>query len=204
MPKQKYYVVWAGHAPGIYTSWEACKEQIEGFAGAKYRSFPSMESAEAAMKAGPEAKSGREYLHHLDEDIKPALNSICVDAACKGNPGIMEYRGVLTDGAVELFKVGPFPDGNNNTGEFLALVHALAWLKKQKSDFIVYSDSGTAMAWVGGGKARTKLERTPKNKKVFELLARAEKWLAENPKRNEVRKWDTRLWGEIPADFGRK
>lgn len=204
MAKHKFYVVWRGHQPGIYTSWDACKEQIEGFAGAKYRSFPSMEIAEAAMKAGPEEKSGREYLHHLDDAVKPALNSIAVDAACKGNPGIMEYRGVLTDGAVELFKVGPFEDGNNNVGEFLALVHGLAWLQQNKSDFIIYSDSETAMSWVRTGKSRTKLARTPKNAKLFELIARGEKWLASNSTRNEIRKWDTQLWGEIPADFGRK
>ena len=51
---------------------------------------------------------------------------------------------------------------------------------------------------------RSKLERTEKNKKLFELLARAVKWLKENPYENPVVKWETKAWGENPADFGRK
>ncbi|MGE5774650.1 MAG: viroplasmin family protein, partial [Chloroflexota bacterium] len=32
MQKQKYYVVWKGHRPGIYTSWAECEKQVKGFA----------------------------------------------------------------------------------------------------------------------------------------------------------------------------
>lgn len=42
----------------------------------------------------------------------------------------MEYRGVYVRTGQELFRIGPYPDGTNNVGEFLALVHALALLKK--------------------------------------------------------------------------
>lgn len=204
MAKKKFYVVWFGHKPGIYLTWEECQQQIDSFPGAKYKSFPSIEAAEAAMKAGPEKKGESEFLHFLNAEHKPEMSSISVDAACKGNPGMMEYRGVYTDGASELFRLGPFPDGNNNVGEFLALVHGLAWVKQKKLNLMIYSDSKTAMSWVRNRKAKSKLKRTRKNAYLFELIGRAEKWLLENKSYSEIKKWNTQLWGEIPADFGRK
>ena len=65
-----------------------------------------------------------------------------------GNPGIMEYRGVDTQTQKQLFIQGPFEEGTNNIGEFLALVHGLAFLKKKKAIVFIYSDSRTAMSWV--------------------------------------------------------
>ncbi len=50
MAKQKYYVVWKGRKPGIYTSWTECEAQVKGFAGAEYKSFPNREMAEAAFR----------------------------------------------------------------------------------------------------------------------------------------------------------
>jgi len=208
----KFYVVWAGQNPGIYNSWDKCRQQISGFPGALYKSFPSRVAAEKAFSMGYEVyKKEKERITPLDmigeqyEMVgKPDFNSVSVDAACAGNPGIMEYRGVETGSGEELFRMGPFPEGTANIGEFLALVHALALLKNKNNKLPVYSDSVNAIKWVKAGKARTKLEPNEKNKKLFELIHRAEKWLAENTYENEIRKWLTNYWGEIPADFGRK
>lgn len=208
----KYYVVWSGLNPGIYDSWDECRKQIAGFAGALHRSFPSRRAAEKAFAMGygayKQAKNKITPVDLLNEQSgiagKPDFNSVSVDAACSGNPGVMEYRGVLTDSGKELFRLGPFPEGTVNIGEFLALVHALAFLKKKNNNLPVYSDSVNAIKWVKAGKARTKLEPGEKNRKLFEIIGRAEKWLAENKYENEIRKWLTKYWGEIPADFGRK
>jgi len=142
----------------------------------------------------------------LSEEIRAQINweSISVDAACSGNPGVMEYRGVHTADASEIFRLGPFQHGTNNLGEFLALVHGLALLKRQKSDLPIYSDSRTAMSWVRNKKVKTTIKRTPMNKKMFDLVDRAEIWLHNNTYTTEIIKWDTPNWGEIPADFGRK
>ena len=132
-------------------------------------------------------------------------DSISVDAACSGNPGKMEYRGVETQNKNELFHIGPLNEGTNNVGEFLALVHALAMLKKKgDSKTPVYSDSKIAMGWVKRKKANTKLKRTHRNERLFELTARAEQWLKANSYKTRILKWETKRWGEIPADFGRK
>lgn len=208
MAKQKYYVVWEGHQPGIYDNWETCKKQIDGFPQAKYKSFDSKAEAEAAKKgnywafikkAEPPKTAASKSRSSINKD------SMAVDAACSGNPGDMEYQGVHIATGKLIFHVGPLEEGTNNIGEFLAIVHALAWLKQQgRPDMPIYSDSKTAQAWVKAGTCRTKLEQTKRNAKIFELIDRAEKWLAVNKVTNPIIKWETEFWGEIPADFGRK
>ena len=116
----------------------------------------------------------------------------------------MEYRGVDTQTGKLLFHKGPYERGTNNIGEFLALVHGLAHLKKEGSDRIIYSDSRIAMGWVRKKKCGTKLAPHSSNKILFELIARAESWLKDNTYKTPVVKWETKAWGEIPADFGRK
>ena len=207
MPKQKYYVVWKGRKTGIFTSWAECDKQVKGFTAAEYKAFGTLKEAETAFQSKYEAYKGNPSSlgKWKDASIKPILPSICVDAACSGPPGKMEYRGVFLETGEEFFHVGPFPDGTNNVGEFLAIVHALTWLVKHEKEMPIYSDSENAIAWVYTGKCRTQLKHTGRNAPIFMLLKSAENWLAENMLRdNAVLKWDTRLWGEIPADFGRK
>lgn len=208
--KAKFYVVWKGKHPGIFESWADCKAQIEGFKGAQYKSFPTFAEAKKAYnsnyleyKGKSKGKTGltQEELLKIGE---PNYNSIAVDAASSGNPGRMEYRGVDTKTKKVLFHQGPFEQGTNNVGEFLALVHGLAFLKQKKSDRIIYSDSRIAIGWVRKGKCGTKLDKTAKNAQLFELIARAEDWLKKNRYTTPIVKWETKAWGEIPADFGRK
>lgn len=211
MAKNKFYVVWNGRASGIFDSWEACKAQVEGFEGAQYKGFPTEESAKlAATKnywqvVGANKQSGALSLYDDSSDKpKPELISMSVDAACSGNPGKMEYRGVWTATGEELFRMGPYEGATNNVGEFLAIVHGLALLKKQNLAYPLYSDSVTAQSWIRQKRCKSKLEPTSKNAPVFDLIVRAEKWLSENTYVTNILKWHTDLWGEIPADFGRK
>ena len=210
MPKNHYYVVWIGKQPGIYTGWDECKKQVEGYNGAKYKGFPTKELAEAAFHDDHEKYLSKELNTPkkivCDNPLigAPISDSICVDAACSGNPGVMEYRGVDTKTGAQLFRQGPFPEGTVNIGEFLAIVHALAYLSQRNSDWPVYSDSRTAIAWVRKKSANTKLERTANSEQLFELVHRAENWLCDHSWPNKILKWETEYWGEIPADFGRK
>ena len=48
---KKYYVVWKGHNPGIYSSWEECKSQVQGVVGAQYKAFVNKQEAEDAAKS---------------------------------------------------------------------------------------------------------------------------------------------------------
>lgn len=214
MAKKKYYVVWNGVKPGIYDDWTETKLQVQGYEGARYKSFESRDQAEEALEKGyfeylkkassPKAAT-RLTIDNIPQGVTPPVwNSLSVDAACSGNPGDMEYRGVYTATGQEIFRIGPLKKGTNNVGEFLALVHGLALLHQKGSDLPIYTDSVNAMKWVRNKKAKTLLERLPENAPIFDLIARAEKWLNTHTYKTPILKWDTRQWGEIPADFGRK
>jgi len=207
---QKYYVVWEGRKPGVFSTWAACQEQINGFNEAKYKSFPTLELAEKAFKehyAKHIYKKNEEKLlfdkTHIESSI-PIHNSISVDAACDVTKGIMEYRGVFTGDKRILFAKGPYKGATNNIGEFLAIVHALAYCKKNNILLPIYTDSMTALAWIKKRKANTKQEANELNTEIFDLIERAENWLKNNTFNNKLLKWNTASWGEIPADYGRK
>ena len=211
MSKKKFYVVWNGHKKGVFTSWNVCKKQINGFEGAQYKSFSSLDEAEIAFSKKYEDYKGKSTkkpsLSSSEKEKygRPNLESISVDAACSGNPGKMEYRGVLTHNKKEIFIKGPYRKGTNNIGEFLALVHGIALLKsKNKENIPIYSDSKIAMSWVKKKQCKTNLHFDASNKDLLELIKRAENWLKENTFKNPILKWETKAWGEIPADFGRK
>jgi ribonuclease HI len=211
MSKKKFYVVWQGRKTGVFTSWNVCKRQIDGFESAQYKSFANLEEAEIASKKSYDAYKGKNTktatLSSVEKEKygKPILESISVDAACAGNPGKMEYKGVFTHNKKQLFLMGPFQKGTNNIGEFLALVHGIALLKsKNKEDIPIYSDSKIAMSWVKQKRCKTNMHFDASNKDLLDLIKRAENWLKENTFKNPILKWETKAWGEIPADFGRK
>ena len=217
--KKKYYVIFAGRNPGVYDDWNDAKEQIDGFEGAKYKSYgSSSEAADAFRKFSGKSdgnlgdflmaasrraipKPGQpDYMTNPEVD----LDAWAVDASCLGNPGKMEYQGVELMSGRTLFRIGPFDDATNNIGEFLAIVHAMALMTQQGKFHNIYSDSVSGMAWVRTRKVKTQLKPTPRNAKVFELMARAVNWLNTHQFPAKVMKWQTEIWGEIPADFGRK
>ena len=220
MKKKKWYVVWAGHNPGIYDDWDDAREQIEGFSQARYKGYNSAEEATEAYRRGVSEErselgrlltgAGDNSKNRHDDAEKwrrfPEIDSTgwAVDAACSGNPGRMEYRGVDLASGREIFHVGPFENGTNNIGEFLAIVHALALQTRLGESHRIYSDSVSGMAWVRRRKANTKLTPSAANAPLMQLIARAEVWLATHSPSAPVSKWDTERWGEIPADFGRK
>lgn len=211
--KQKYYVVWVGVEPGIYDNWEDAEEQVATFPGAKFKSFKSYEQAVAAFRGNDadECRALLEYARrpavHTDYSSIPGMpaDAIAVDAACAGNPGPMEYRGVEVATGKELFHVGPLEGGTNNIGEFLAIVHALALCAQRgETRRPVYSDSRIALGWIARHGSNTHITPSPANARVRELLVRANRWIQTHGWANPIRKWNTAEWGEIPADFGRK
>lgn len=207
MAKKKYYVVWNGVAPGVYDSWDKAKAQIDGFEGAVYKSFPTQDEANTAYNENPYkyiGKNAKAKPSNYKDNPAIIQDSLSVDAACSGNPGLLEYRGVYLKTGEQVFHQGPFEQGTNNIGEFLAIVHGLALLKQKNVNIPIYSDSANAIKWVKEKKCKTKLERTPENMSLFYMIERAEKWLRENTYTTQIIKWQTSEWGEIPADFGRK
>ncbi len=213
--KSKYYVVWVGAKPGVYSTWPEANAQVAGFPGARFKSFASATEAQAAFRTGgtsavAKTATGTRTTYGArsaaaPQSVGPIVKpSLSVDAACSGNPGKMEYQGVNTETKEQLFHQA-FPLGTNNIGEFLGLIHGLAYCKaKGLPDLPIYTDSKIAMGWIRKGKCKTTLPRGPKTATLYDLIDRGEAWLAANKWRNPVLKWETKIWGEIPADFGRK
>lgn len=207
MDKHKYYVVWKGRKTGIFTTWAECERQVKGFVGAQYKAFEHESDAESAYLANYDDYIGRLAAHGKwkTASVPPLLPSICVDAACSGAPGWLEYRGVNTETGEQIFHAGPYAGGTNNVGEFLAIVHALTWQANHNVRLPIYSDSETAILWTNIGECKTTLKHSPKNAILFAIIQSAKNWLAENElPEGRLLKWDTALWGENPADFGRK
>ncbi|MGN1263544.1 MAG: RNase H family protein [Prevotella sp.] len=146
-----------------------------------------------------------DYRHDTVLPLHPEVSADAwaVDAACSGNPGPMEYRGIDLATGQEVFRFGPV-HGTNNIGEFLAIVHALALMQQQGLNKTIYSDSNNAITWINKRRCKTTLERNAKTEPLFQVIARAEKWLATHSYSNRIMKWNTKKWGEVPADFGRK
>ena len=221
--KQKYYVVWQGKKPGIYTDWDECKEQVHGVLGAQYKSFDTMQEAEQAIRllynsvvsgnASPARNASQASVLIIDEngmttvkpgtETPPILDALAVDAACSGNPGVMEYQGIYIPTRTRVFHYR-VEKGTNNIGEFLAIVHGLSYLKKHHLNQIIYSDSVNAISWVRQKQCKSKLPEDASTTELWDYIHRAENWLRTNSYTTEIRKWDTDRWGEIPADFGRK
>lgn len=200
--KKRFYTVWAGHKTGVFDNWDDCVKQIYGAKIKIFKSFRTKEEAENAFLSPPEqyVKIQPKY----DKNEKYITDSICVDCAFSHSSKMGEYRGVKTDTGELLFSVTDLYDSSNNIAEFLAIVHGLAYCKKNNLNIPIYSDSAVAIGWVKNKFAKTNLIETGKNKRSFELIERAENWLAENAYENKVLKWLTPIWGQVKADYNRK
>ena len=160
MAKQKFYVVWEGVTPGVYTSWTDCQLQIKGYEGAKYKSFDTREEAERALATSPYAyigKNAKKKSEKVSSETLPACvidNSLAVDAACSGNPGPGGWGAVLRYGAHERELSGGEAQTTNNRMELTAVIEALRLLK-EPCEVELYSDSkyvidALSKGWVYG------------------------------------------------------
>ncbi|MGE3297060.1 MAG: viroplasmin family protein [Porticoccaceae bacterium] len=145
MPPQKYYVVWVGKAPGIYSTWPEAERQIKGFPGAKFKSFPTLALAEAAYAQGKTAMvrkpaSPRAKVAATGKHASADIEIYC-DGACDPNPGQAGTGiAIYKSGALYQLWYGLYnPAGTNNTAELLGLHHALVFADK-------FSASGQSVA----------------------------------------------------------
>lgn len=203
MAEQKRYTVRKGKETWVFTTRSEVQPLVIGYQGAKYKSFPTLQSAEHALQSGRELYYQPTPKQNLQE-LPFIKTSIAVDAACSSATGILEYQGIDLQSQQLLFHQ-KFPVGTNNIGEFLAIVHALAILQKEKkSEYVIYSDSKIAINRIAQGKCKTNLVPTPDHESLFNTIKNAEKWLSNNPLTIPILKRNTQERGEIPADFGRK
>lgn len=199
----KYYVIREWTKKWIFTSRDECKDFVVWIKWAKYKSFNSLDQAEEALAKWYEPYYQVKTEQRKEKNLAFHKNSIAVDAACSHNPWVTEYQWIDLVSGEKIFHIKLW-EWTNNIWEFLALVHGLSYLKKNRSDKAIYTDSKHAMKRVSQWKCKTKLKKTDKNKETFTLIKRAEDWLANNKFDTQILKRNTKERWEIPADFGRK
>lgn len=216
MAKNKFYAVKNGRVPGIYTSWPKCNAQVKGFTGCKFKGFKTKEEAEAYLEGKeitkkpsitPTKKVSQQIqfkeLDGSEEPEKIVEEAICVDASTKGYPGPTEYRMVFLSDQEVIYNSPVYPNGSINLGEFVALVHAIRYVQKHRSNLPIYSDSKTAIAWVRDRRLNSNFDLLQCPELAVEVK-KALNYIQTHPPYDKVRKWETHLKGENPADFGRK
>lgn len=83
----KYYAVRQGRNPGIYTSWTECREQTQGYSGAVFKSFETLEAAQEYLSAAPS-----------DLPIKEGLPFAYIDGSYSVKRNLYSYGGFLFTG----------------------------------------------------------------------------------------------------------
>ena len=205
----KRYVVWKWKTPGIYTNWNRCKAQVQGFPNARYKSYTSESEATQAYEQWYWAS--KSTILRIPELIASGLvsaQSICTDAACQGNPWNLERRWVDTSTWKQLFRSNVYTEGTVNIGEYIAILQGMKYLiDTQKSEWTIYTDSRVAMWWIKNGKHRSQLNWTNYNAQLKHVL---EQWELRSDANRiyidqmKILKRKTKDRWEIPADFGRK
>jgi ribonuclease HI len=138
---KKFYVIWVGREPGIYTDWPTAQKQVIKFAGAQYKSFPTKAEADAAFSGGSVSSvggsstgskvSGASSKTSRGNNLSaPPIKTdvvIYCDGGCDPNPG-KAGSGVAVyqdDGLIQLWYGVYNPNGTNNTAELGALFYSL-------------------------------------------------------------------------------
>ena len=208
MAWSKYYVVWKGLNPWIYTNRSDCKMQVDGFLWAQYKSFPNEHIARLAYENNLIWHKWQYDKSHLRMIMDESFDySICTDAACPSNPWPIEYRWVIVSTGQEIFSYGPYQWWSVNIAEFLAIVAGLQWLSSQSQYSILYTDSKTALWWVQTWKINTTISKTSQNKQLWVEIEESLQRLQSHTWRQsqfQLLKRPTSQRGQIPADFWRK
>lgn len=197
---KKFYVVWKGRETGVYSDWDSCRNQVYGFPGARYKSFPSRDAAEAAFREGKApaaarattAASGKRSgsksktwsgaeVDALDVEFK-----LFTDGGCEPNPGEAGSGVALyqQDVVTELWYGLYHPEGTNNTAELNALNEALrmaqALLQEQRT-LAIFCDSRYAISciteWASGWQARGWTRKTGEIRNVDLIKPMYERYL---------------------------
>jgi ribonuclease HI len=185
---KKFYVVWRGVKTGVFHDWPTTHALVDGFAGAQYKSFPTLAEAETAFRKGAPARvtaprSAAPRVVRTDHaDAVSAFDTVIFcDGACEPNPGKAgSGMAVYRAGALATLWYGSFnPAGTNNTAELNALLQALLLARAEiEADKTVQvrSDSSYGLnavtKWAAGWKKRgwRKAEGEIKNLEIIQEL----------------------------------
>ncbi len=147
----KYYAVKKGKKPGIYESWDECKEQVSGYNGAEYKSFKTKN--EALL-----------FLEGKEEEIDLSIPVCYVDGSFDSKTESYSFGGVFItkDGLTEFKKAFPkdeYSSHRNVAGEIKGAAYVINYAKKRgyKKIKICYDYEGIEKWYTGLWQANTKI-----------------------------------------------
>lgn len=155
---KKYYAVKKGKVPGIYYSWDDCKKQVDGFSGAVYKSFTTLEEADTFING---AVCKRECINENPQVKEVASQKeeeavAYVDGSYEKSQKRYSYGAVILykDQIVELNGSGNDPelvDMRNVAGEILGSSYAIKWAIEHGAKSInVFHDYEGVARWANG------------------------------------------------------
>ncbi len=152
MAKKKVYAVRKGRTPGIYMTWDDCKAQVDGFAGAEYKSFA--DPAEAAAYLGiPVQDAGEE---RFPEGVRAYVDGSYDIATGRFSCGVVMIR-TSADGSMKTRELSQaFEDAEaakqrNVAGEIMGAKTAIDFCLRQGIPEVeIYHDYEGVGKWADG------------------------------------------------------
>ena len=148
----KFYAVKQGRKTGLFTSWDDCKAQVQGYSGAVYKSFPTLADAQAYLWGQPEAQKLQPVA-----DV-PAEGEIVayVDGSFHLQKRMFAYGAVIFYNGKEYHFAGSDADAElaemrNVAGEIRGAEKAIAFALEQGAKVLhIYHDYEGIARWCTG------------------------------------------------------
>ena len=151
MPKKaKYYAIRAGRKTGIARTWESCRQSVEGYPGAVYKSFSDEQKALAWLQGDGDQEQHAD-INFVDADID---YEVYTDGSYVDGNYAWAYVFVKNDQVVyEDSGIGKNPEAaamRNVTGEIAAVLYAVKRAAGLKARIRINHDYAGIACWVNG------------------------------------------------------
>lgn len=167
----KFYAVRKGKTPGVYTSWDECKAQVDGFSGAEYKSFK--------LKTEAEAYIGNKAEKSVMNNSAQTANTIDVEAYVDGSynseTNEFSYGMVILQNGEELKFAEKYEDKelatmHNVAGEIKGAEAAMKYaVDKGLTNITIYHDYEGIAKWCLG-EWKTNKDGTKAYKEYYESI----------------------------------
>lgn len=157
MAKKKFYAVAVGRKNGIFTDWGSAEAQVKGFAGAKYKSFPTEKEALSWLEDPVyDKKPGKTA---VTDSVSPSCFAkddivIYTDGGSINNPGPGGYGAVIEMDGQRRELSGGFRQTTNNRMEMMAAIVALTEVQETTKKVHLFSDSSYLVNGIEKGWAK--------------------------------------------------
>ena len=186
---KRYYVVFVGTKPGIYTSMVACREQVRGHKDRKFISYRTLAEAEAAFN---DYNNGTLYGEYsvVETAEEHAVSGIHIRSTYDEQLENWQSQAVSIETGKVIASIDPMPYATKNLTEFIAVVAALRYCKNRALTDTIYINSIIVLNWIFNKKKDHFIPHHQKNKELYSAIEAAESWLNENTYDSRVCKAD--------------